>query len=234
MAATAEALFGSRIRPVAQDIAQNTAEPQPQCVSMVEQVLAPDGTPFDIMRGNSDRTRMLRGRCLADMVAVAREVAPEALAMLRRPSLSFEYKSSKAVMDATTPEGRLALARLAIAYDLNEGDYNRAMGIVIRAQQGLPTPLRELGEAFVQDLYDRAMAEGHQSEARNIAAEMLRNYDNIVAPGTAASKYVYSTRVFWKDRAQGKVNGFEQYLESVEAQNRWRLPAHPGFPYSTQ
>lgn len=152
---------------------------QPEFVSAVKNVAAPDGSTFDILRGAPEVATKLRGGALVQMREIAQANEPEILRYLNAgPGISAEYAMSSGIMHSRKPEVKANLTKVSVEEHLAEGAHWGAVHILAYAKAA-ELPLIEYGELFVAKQYDTSLEEGNPGEAWHIARTMLSEGDKI-------------------------------------------------------
>lgn len=188
-----------------------TGQEQPQFVSAVKNVNAPDGSTFDILRNTPEGAAYLRGSALVRMREIVQANEPEILHYLNAgPGISAEYAMSSGIMHSKKPEAKAALTRVSIDEHLAEGDRWGAVNMLAYARAA-ELPLTEYSEPFVAEQYDAALDEGDPGEAWHIARTMLSEGDKIAKIEPEAQKRAIQA---WTEREK---RAFELHAEEVLA-----------------
>ncbi|MBI2085954.1 hypothetical protein HYT74_01285 [Candidatus Daviesbacteria bacterium] len=195
-----------------------SAQRQPEFVSGVKNVAAPDGSSFDILRGASEVTTNLRGNALVRMREIVRVNEPEILHFLNAgPGISAEYAMSSGIMHSKKPGVKADLTKISVEEHLAEGDRWGAVHMLAYAKAA-ELPLIEYGEPFVAEQYDISLEEGDPGEAWRIARTMLSEGDKIAKIEPEVQEHATQA---WAAREK---RAFELHAEEVLA----RTDQHEG------
>lgn len=151
-------------------------------VSAIQKIKAPDGTTFDALKGVPGAALQSRGHALVEIRRIVGDNEPENLHYLDTTSTSFEYATSKALIESRKPEVKTAITRVLVEQCLEEGRRDRAVGMLAYAEAA-KLPLPEYDEKWIIDQYNIAKSEnGLQGlyEAWWITKHMIADGDKII------------------------------------------------------